>query len=316
VARVLACAMHLSGVLLVAWLIPGVVLPTHQAAVAPSPPPAAREAPDDRGTLPLWRVRDGERTIAWLLGSIHALPKERYPLPAAIDGAFAASGTLIEEVDLADMERPETLRAAASRAFLTDGTTLDRLVGAEIWAAVRANAEAAGLPVVAAQRMKPWMAAIALVAPVLQRAGYDPAFGVDRHFYDRARARPMPVEGLETPAFQFETLDGLDREVQIALLSTTLEDLERQVDDVAAVSAAWARGDTAVLERLLLEPFRESPQVYARLLVDRNRAWVAPVVACAKKAAPCFVVVGTAHLLGPDSLVALLRARGLSVEQQ
>ena len=313
--------MHVLGVLL-AGLVAAAGLGGGQAAVGPPPAPvtqapaAPRPARERPGSLPLWRVADGPRTIAWLLGSIHALPRGRYPLPAAIDAAFQGSGTLVEEVDLAEMESPATLQVAATRALLVDGTSLEAIVGPEIWAAVRDKAEASGLPAPALQRMKPWMAAVALVAPVLQKAGYDPSLGVDRHFYERARKRNLPVQGLETPAYQFDRLDGLDRAVQVDLLKTTLEDLDQQVDQVAEVTAAWARGDVAILERLLLDTFREAPPVYARLIVERNQAWVDPVAGCGAKPAPCFVVVGTAHLIGPDGLVALLRKRGLSVEQQ
>jgi uncharacterized protein YbaP (TraB family) len=313
--------MHLLAALL-AGLVGWAVTSGGQTTVAPPPLPApqVREAPrpatPPAGALPLWRVADGQRTIAWLLASIHALPKGRYPLPAAIDEAFAASGTLVEEVDLAEMESPATMQVAATRALLLDGTTLEAIVGRETWAAVRDKAEASGLPAMAVQRMKPWMAALALVAPVLQKAGYDPAFGVDRHFYARARERNLPIQGLETPAYQFDRLDGLERTVQVELLKTTLEDLDEQVAQVDEVTAAWAGGDVAGLERLLLGTFRESPPVYARLIVERNRAWVAPVADCTAKPAPCFVVVGAAHLVGPDGLVALLRARGLTVDQQ
>ena len=59
-----------------------------------------------------------------------------------------------------------------------------------------------------------------------------------------------------------------------------------------------------------------SPELYERLLVERNRNWVAPVEACLKQKTACFVVVGAAHLVGPDSLVALLQKKGYKVEQQ
>src|SRR4051794_39984704 len=103
--------MHVLAALIAGWLAWSGATSLAQVPVAPPLPPAPRAAPA-KATLPLWRVRDGERTVAWLLGSIHVLPKARYPLPAAIDQAFASSGSLVEEIDLAEMERPETLQAA------------------------------------------------------------------------------------------------------------------------------------------------------------------------------------------------------------
>ena len=55
--------------------------------------------------------------------------------------------------------------------------------------------------------------------------------------------------------------------------------------------------------------------VYETLLVGRNRRWVPQIEACLA-AQRCFVVVGAAHLVGPDSVVAMLKAKGYTVTQQ
>ena len=79
---------------------------------------------------------------------------------------------------------------------------------------------------------------------------------------------------------------------------------------------AWAEGDTAGLEKLLLASMKSSPELYQRMLVDRNASWVPQVEACITARTSCFVVVGAAHLIGDDSLVAMLRKKGYKVEQQ
>jgi uncharacterized protein YbaP (TraB family) len=204
----------------------------------------------------------------------------------------------------------------ASKAMLTDGRTLTTLLDKETAALVQTKAASAGLPMLVVDRMKPWLAAMTLAVPALQRAGYDPSFGLDRHFYDRARAAARPVRGLETVASQLSALDSLPMPVQIDMLKAVLGDIDSQVGAVADVVRAWRTGDVRALERLLLDEFRESPDVYQRLLVDRNRAWLPQIAACTAEPAPCLVVVGGAHLVGSDSVVAMLRHAGFSVEQQ
>ena len=81
------------------------------------------------------------------------------------------------------------------------------------------------------------------------------------------------------------------------------------------IVTAWRTGDLATLDRLLLQSFRESPAIYQRLLVERNRDWVPKIAQCEAEPTPCLVVVGGAHLLGPDGLVALLGAAGFTLEQ-
>ncbi len=264
----------------------------------------------------MWKVTKDARTIAYLVGSVHVLSKDAYPLPAVFERAFSETRTLVEEVDLGASSDPGAVLPLASKAMLTDGRTLTAILDKDTAALVQAKASAAGLPMLVVDRMKPWLAAMTLAVPALQRAGYDPAFGLDRHFYDRAKAAARPVRGLETVAAQLSALDSLPMPVQIDMLKAVLGDIDTQVGAVADIVRAWRSGDVRALERLLLDEFRESPDVYQRMLVDRNRAWVPQIAACSAEPAPCLAVVGGAHLVGGDSVVALLRQAGFSVEQQ
>jgi len=60
---------------------------------------------------------------------------------------------------------------------------------------------------------------------------------------------------------------------------------------------------------------RQEPQMYQRLLVDRNRNWIPKIEALFARRGRAFVVVGAAHLVGADGLISMLRARGYTVEQ-
>lgn len=285
-------------------------------AVVLASPAVAQPAAGDAGAHFVWTVRKDARTVAWLVGSVHVLSKDAYPLPAVFERAFSESGTLVEEVDLGAASDPAAVMPLAAKAMLTDGRTLSAMLDKDTAALVQAKAAAAGLPMMVVDRMKPWLVAMTLAVPALQRAGFDPRYGLDRHFYDRARAATRPVRGLETAASQIAALDSLPLPVQIEMLKAVLSDVDTQVGAVTDIVAAWRGGDVRALERLLLEEFRESPDVYQRLLVDRNRAWVPQIAACAAETTPCLVVVGGAHLVGPDSVVAMLRQAGFSVEQQ
>jgi hypothetical protein len=55
--------------------------------------------------------------------------------------------------------------------------------------------------------------------------------------------------------------------------------------------------------------------VYQRLLVGRNRAWLPKIEALFSRPGHAFVVVGAAHLVGPDGLVAMLKAKGYQLVQ-
>jgi hypothetical protein len=55
--------------------------------------------------------------------------------------------------------------------------------------------------------------------------------------------------------------------------------------------------------------------MYQRLLVDRNRNWLPTLEALFSRRGRAFIVVGAAHLVGPDGLLQMLKAKGYAVEQ-
>jgi uncharacterized protein YbaP (TraB family) len=264
----------------------------------------------------LWKVEGPGGAVAYLLGSLHVLTAESYPLSPAINKAFGESKTLVEEIDLDEASDPTQMMSALTKAMLTDGRTLDQLVSPELFADVKKRAEQSGLPMVALQRMKPWLVSVTLMAPTLQKAGFKPELGVDRHFFDRAKASGMKRQALETLAYQLDRFDQLSPKLQEDLLKSTLEELDTQVTGVREMAQAWTFGDVAAMEKFTLEALHESPELYQRLLVERNNNWIPHVEGCLKNNAGCFIVVGAAHLVGPDGLPTLLQKKGYKIAQQ
>jgi len=264
----------------------------------------------------MWKVEGPGGSSAYLLGSLHVLTAEFYPLSATINKAFAESKTLVEEVDLDEMNDPMVMMAALSKAMLSDGRTLDQVIAPEVYAEVKKRAEAAGLPMMAIQRMKPWLVAITMMAPTLQAAGFKPELGIDKHFFDRAKDSGMKRQGLETMAFQLEQLDSMPAKLQEDLLKTTMEDLDKEVAGVKDMAQAWSFGNVAAMEKMTLAEMKEAPELYQRMLVQRNLNWIPHVEACIKQNSSCFIVVGAAHLVGPDGLPTLLEKKGYKVTQQ
>lgn len=264
----------------------------------------------------LWKVEAPSGAVAYLLGSLHVLAADSYPLPAPIEKAFSESRTLVEEVDLDEMSEPMAMMGALTKAMLTNGETLDKIIAPGTYAELKKRAETLGLPMAALDRMKPWLVAVTLMAPTLQSAGFKPEYGVDRHFFDRAKEKGLKRQALETLAYQLDRFDSMPLPVQEALLKATIEDLDTQVNDVKQMVRSWSAGDLAAVEKLTLTSFKDSPELYKRLLVERNVNWVPHVEKCLADNAGCFIVVGAAHLVGRDGLPALLARKGLKVTQQ
>lgn len=262
----------------------------------------------------LWKAT-GPKGSVYLVGSVHMLTKDYYPLSPALDAAFQESDVLVEELDLGEMRAPDSQMAMLTRGLLPSGQTLDAVVSKETWDIVAKHAAALGLPLEPLKRFKPWSLALMLLGTAWQKAGFDAALGLDQHLYDRARAANKPVRGLETVAFQISRFDEMSMPDQDRLLQQSIREIDHETTAVTTLANAWKVGDTATLERIVLEDVKNDPAMYRRLIVERNQSWLPVIEELSTRPRPALVVVGAAHLIGPDGILAGLRAKGFTLTQ-
>lgn len=260
----------------------------------------------------LWQV-EGPRARHYLMGSIHLLPASAHPLPAALERAFDETAVLMLETDLEALAEPALQARVLAAAAAPRGLAAE--IDADLLAGVRARAAALGLPVSACEAVRAWFCALTLEMTEARRAGLDPALGLDQHFLRRAQAAGRPLHGLETPQAQMDLLAGMSGEEADAFLRATLREAGAGAAALRpeTLVAMWRRNDTAGLAGLLRDMERHTPALHERLLAARNRAWAGALQAPLQGTEPLLVVVGAAHLVGPEDLVGLLRARGFEV---
>jgi uncharacterized protein YbaP (TraB family) len=263
----------------------------------------------------LWKVQGGAGAL-YLAGSVHALDKSVYPLSPAFQRAFDASTTLVEEIDLADSQTLASAPMLLGKGMFQDGKTLDQVISKDTFVLVSAQLKELPFGLDLVKTMKPWMVDMMLTAMEVQQSGLDVSLGLDKHFFDRAVTAGKEVLPLETAESQVERMDGMPFAVQEQMLRSTLRGLGSTSAALDTVVAAWKRGDAAAMEKMLLSEFEGLPAAYQSLLVERNRNWMPRLESCLARSSPCFVVVGAAHLVGPDGLLALLQRKGYRIEQQ
>src|SRR5207248_7089741 len=149
----------------------------------------------------IWKV-SGKQNAIYLVGSIHMLTKDYYPLNPALDAAFKDSDLLVEEADLGEMLGSEAQLGVLMRGRLPTDQTLDKVVSPETYAQVAKHVSGHGLPMELLRQFKPWMLALMIETFEWQKAGFDPNLGLDKHFYDRAQTDGKTIQGLETADYQ------------------------------------------------------------------------------------------------------------------
>jgi uncharacterized protein YbaP (TraB family) len=262
----------------------------------------------------LWRISDG-KSSAFVLGSIHYLRKENYPLNKAILDALDASNTLVLEIDLNATAASAAQRATMEKASYADGSTLAQNVAPETYQLAAQRAKELGLDMRILQPMKPWFVALTLVVIKLQTLGLDANAGVDRYLAERAKASGKSTRGLETLEFQIGLLDQLSKADQDLMLREAVRELDLLDKNFDDIVQSWKRGDADALSALLLVGMKEYPEVYQKIIVERNRRWV-PEIEKFVHQGGVMITVGAAHLLGPDGVIEILKAKGYSVEQK
>ncbi len=261
-----------------------------------------------------WKATGKGGTI-YLMGSIHVMSESFYPLNPALEAAFTDSDLLVEEVDLTQMLDPMAQMSILTKGMLPSSQSLDKVLSPATLALVQkatGDLGSAGGPLM---RFKPWMLAITLQGMELMKAGFDPALGLDQHFYDQAKASGKAVQGLETVDYQISRFDTMTMEQQDRMLAETLKELATETATVGKLGDAWKAGDVPAIERIALADLKSDPAMYQRLLVERNNNWLPKIEALFARRGRSLVVVGAAHLVGPDGLLALLKAKGYTVEQ-
>jgi len=283
-------------------------------AVIPHSASRAQQAVKPATKHSLWKV-EGRTNAMYLFGSIHFLKKDFYPLPQPIEEAYKQSQVVVFEVNLDEMGSPESQIKMVQSAKAGEGETLKDTLSKETYAKLEAHLTESGLPVAVFDPLRPWMVAVALISTEIMKLGYNPEEGVDRYFFGKAKKDKKETMALETLEFQLGFFTGLTKQEQDAMLRETLQEISSFKKDLQGIIDAWKTGDAQALEKFMLDSMQEYPQLHKKLLIDRNKQWVDKLQKLHASGKTVFVVVGAAHLVGKDSVVDLLNAKGLKARQ-
>lgn len=274
--------------------------------------PAACAA-EDRHCL--WEVHGAHNTV-YLLGSIHVLRPADYPLAAPLLAAYSHSRVIVMEINLDDLNVGKLRTDMLASALLGQDSSLPKVLGPVAYARAQADATRLHVDLATYDRYAPWFVAEAISELQLSQLGFESGSGVETYFLARARADHKPVSGLETVADQLAVLAGMPLDLQTDYLLSSLADAEELPTQLEAMVAAWRRGDGPWFAAEIAHEFGSEPRLYDSLLTDRNRRWLPKIEALLHENQDYLVIVGTAHLVGPGSVIDLLGKDGIHAIQR
>lgn len=265
----------------------------------------------------LWKVSDADNSI-YLLGSFHLLKESDYPLAASTYAALEDAERVVFELAPAEMNDPALGLKMSAAARRGDGRTLQQSLPAATWDALSAYTARRGIPIANFQPFEAWFISLMVSVTEMQALGLNPELGLDKHFAQRALAAGKPVTGLETGDQQIALFDGMDEKEQLQALQDTLAEVADIESEIGRMHELWRSGDgEALFAATGADMKAEYPALYQRINVGRNRAWLPRLAGMLddSRSDDTLVVVGAMHLLGEDGVVAMLKARGYTVER-
>jgi len=263
----------------------------------------------------LWEVKTTSARV-FLLGSLHVLKSSAYPLAPEIDRAYASSQRLVFETDIGAMMDPAILAKMMEMGIYPEGQDLFQHISETTRKKLEEKLQELGLSPADFSRFKPWFLAVTLTTLELQRLGFNPTYGIDLHFYTKAKADKKELAYLESVEYQLSLLGEMNAQDQTSFLNQTLQDLDISAQLADDMMAAWQNGETDDLYELLFKSFEDHPGIEDRLLTRRNKAWLPQIEKMLKAPKTTMVIVGAGHLIGPDGLVELLKQKGYAVKQR
>ncbi len=261
----------------------------------------------------VWKVSKGDQSL-YLGGTCHLLRKSDYPLPAEFDLAYAASDTLVFEIDPAAAADPTFGMMLLGAATYTDGRSLKSVLSDDAYTALAEQGAESNLPVQVLNNMKPGMAVMMITIQELTKLGISEE-GVDMHYAMQAKQDNKPILALETPEFQIDLLANMGEGYESELVLYSLKDLDKLEEFFDQLLLAWKDGNVTQLEKLFVDDMKDYPQLYKDMLVDRNQNWIPKIEAYLQSPETEFILVGVGHAAGDDGLLALLKNKGYSVQQ-
>ena len=270
----------------------------------------------------VWRVTNAKAPF-YLVGSVHTLGEDDYPLPAPYEIALKAGKRFLFEFD--PTRQAEFAKKLNAAARYRPGEDICSKIHPELLAWLQQNistvsgdprrgkkSQATGFN--GGLGYKPWWIAQHLVdKDAYSNVSASP--GLDDYFLARAEKMEKEIGGLESVEEHVAVLGGLsDRDGEI-ILRDALTPQKDGAAQLGSMQQAWRRGDTATLWARDGRFRKEAPWIAARFVDDRNRKWVPRIEAELKTGRPTAIVAGALHFSGPNSIVRLLEKRGYKIEQ-
>ncbi len=257
----------------------------------------------------IWKIADADTTI-YILGTIHILPKDAKWQSPTVTNAMTVATELVLETIAAEEGGAmawmvETMAKAKDRK-----PVLDR-VSAEKRTLLQTTITETGMPMAMFNKLPTWMVPFMITYADAEKRGELGEFGVDNKLEVHFSQSKRPISAIEDSLAVLKAMDAMDEADQIIALEKSLEEREKEKQDSNKMVAQWLSGDLSTLDAEVNENTLGAA-TYAILVRNRNIAWTDWLTKRMETPGNLLFAAGTAHFVGPDSVLKMLETKGIT----
>ena len=233
---------------------------------------------------------------------------------------------LAVELDIVAFEKDLAAQTAVMASLVyTDGTKIDEHISAELYDQAVEILKECGLYNPFLDYYIPSFWSSCIDSALYEKLGVKDEYGIDRNMIELAYEAEKDVLEIESAEFQYNMLSEFSEELQIMLLSDSIESFysDQALEDIEALIDLWESGNSkefgeyvtekpfffSVEEKLLYEEYNNA------MLTSRNLSMTDYAEQALTSGDELFICVGAAHIVGEGAMADLLAERGYTVEE-
>lgn len=262
----------------------------------------------------LWEISGNKLNApSYLYGTIHLIGETDFFLTEATKSSFEKAQQVAFEIDMEEMTDFTQLMPLMMQAFMAGDTSLSDLLTTEDYALVQAHFEEMGMPLMFLERIKPMFLSAMADTDLAGLQGESSTVSYEMEMMEMAQKRKIPIEGLETAAFQMSLFDSIPYKIQAQMLVDAVKADDSGDDQFQDMVEMYKKQDIQGMQAMVLEDEAGIGKYEELLLVKRNKNWI-PVMAKMMAQKPTFFAVGAGHLGGKYGVIELLREAGYTLK--
>lgn len=259
-----------------------------------------------------WQV-EGEKGTLIIFGTMHRLPDGANWLSEDLENSLESSRLLVLETENSQASDDYLGYLIRQPGVAKSRKRLKKKLNENDYQTFLSRVTGFGFSEEEVANYRPWYAALLLARLGGEEAGLERGLGVEATLVSISEGLGLEVIGLESPAQQFRVFSTLPKKVELAWLEKILRRGRENGERSQSLYSFWMEGDLQAIENQVLGSLKETAGLYEAFIKRRNQTWADQMEFLLEQGGQVFIAVGTAHMLGEDSVLKMLEARGYKV---